>query len=586
MKHLLAAMGAALALLASGNFAAAQQCCTGNVSTYCTSGTSVQGCVPSISGSGIPSVDAGSGFVLRIAQIPGQRSGLIFYGTTAAAASWAPGSSSTLCINAPVIRTSIQDSGGLVGGCAGLFALDFNAYIAANPGGSGTPFFAGQQLLAQGWYRDPGAAAQTNLSNALQFALCLGNGDTLAPTITTCAASQTVSANAGCLGVVPNFTSGVVAADNCSAVTVTQTPVAGTSVPLGVHPITITATDGTNVALCRTTLTVVDTTPPVILSCAPDQSVFADAACQAIVPDLRGTVIATDACSVPTISQSPTVGSAVGVGTTSVLLTASDAAGNSTTCVATLRVLNSLACPPTGYVAIQPGIFQIGSSAPLGPPYFGDYGNCQPPHGVTITYPYLMGTHEVTQAQYLALMGSNPSFHQGNNQRPVEQVSWSMARAYCAALTAQQATILPAGYEFRLPTEAEWEYACRAGTTTEYNVGAILDCSQARFSYSFHSSASCASTGPAVVGSFPPNAWGLHDMHGNVWEWCLDSFAPYVSGAQQDPFVTGGSQRVMRGGRWDYSSAHCRSAYRVPYDPSFALNSFGFRVVLAPIRVP
>jgi formylglycine-generating enzyme required for sulfatase activity len=75
-------------------------------------------------------------------------------------------------------------------------------------------------------------------------------------------------------------------------------------------------------------------------------------------------------------------------------------------------------------------------------------------------------------------------------------------------------------------------------------------------------------------------------MHGNVWEWCLDSFAPYVSGAQQDPFVTGGSQRVLRGGRWDYSSAHCRSAYRVPYDPSFALNSFGFRVVLAPIRVP
>jgi hypothetical protein len=457
----------------------AQQCCTGNVSTYCTSGTSVQGCVPSISGSGIPSVDAGSGFVLRIAQIPGQRSGLIFYGTTAAAASWAPGSTSTLCINAPVIRTSIQDSGGLVGGCAGLFALDFNAYIGANPGGSGTPFFAGQQLLAQGWYRDPGAAEQTNLSNALQFARCLG--------------------------VVPNFTSGVVAADNCSAVTVTQTPVAGTSVPLGVHPITITATDGANVAQCITTLTVVDTTPPVILSCASDQSVFADAACQAIVPDFRGTVIATDACSVPTISQSPTVGSAVGVGTTSVLLTASDAAGNSTTCVATLRVLNSLACPPTGYVAIQPGTFQIGSSAPLGPPYFGDYGNCQPPHGVTITYPYLMGTHEVTQAQYLALMGSNTSFHQGNNQRPVEQVSWSMARAYCAALTAQQAAILPAGYEFRLPTEAEWEYACRAGTTTSWNVGNSLSCSQANHE-------SCIGDQTSVVGSYAPNTWGLYDI--------------------------------------------------------------------------
>jgi len=199
-----------------------------------------------------------------------------------------------------------------------------------------------------------------------------------------------------------------------------------------------------------------------------------------------------------------------------------------------------------------------------------------------------MGAKEVTQAQYAALMGSNPSYFGGNPNFPVEQVSWHDARAYCTALTAQQAALgtVPTGYEYRLPTEAEWEYACRAGTTTEFNTGASLVCNQARFWYSTHSNSSCGSSSPVSVGSYAPNAWGLYDMHGNVLEWCLDSVATYPAGAVTDPFVTGGPIRVFRGGGWINDSYDCRSAIRDDIDPGDSDGIIGFRVVLAPVLVP
>jgi formylglycine-generating enzyme required for sulfatase activity len=169
-------------------------------------------------------------------------------------------------------------------------------------------------------------------------------------------------------------------------------------------------------------------------------------------------------------------------------------------------------------------------------------------------------------------------------------VSWFNAQAYCAALTAQQSALgnVPAGYQYRLPTEAEWEYACRAGTTTEFNVGSGLFCNQARFGYSYHSSSDCSGgqSGTVHVGQYPANAWGLHDMHGNVWEWCLDSFADYPAGAVTDPFVTGGPGRVLRSGGFSNSSDVSRSANRFSASPGLTDGAFGFRVVLAPVLVP
>jgi formylglycine-generating enzyme required for sulfatase activity len=242
--------------------------------------------------------------------------------------------------------------------------------------------------------------------------------------------------------------------------------------------------------------------------------------------------------------------------------------------------------PIPGLAIIQPGTFQMGSNAASGAPYFGNSVE-QPVHPVTISYPFWMGATEVTQAQYQALMGTNPSFSPGAT-RPVEQVSWFNAQAYCAALTAQQAALgnVPAGYQYRLPTEAEWEYACRAGTTTEFNVGSALFCNQARFGYSYHSNSSCGVSGHLPVGSYPANAWGLFDMHGNVWEWCLDSFASYPAGAVTDPFVTNGPYRVLRGGSWRSDSNSCRSANRGNGTPGYTDDNFGFRVVLAPVLVP
>ncbi|MEQ1632639.1 MAG: SUMF1/EgtB/PvdO family nonheme iron enzyme [Planctomycetota bacterium] len=237
--------------------------------------------------------------------------------------------------------------------------------------------------------------------------------------------------------------------------------------------------------------------------------------------------------------------------------------------------------PLLNMVRVAAGTFQMGST------FVG--GTAAPVHSVTITRPFWVGKYEVTQAEYQAVIGSNPSRYQGESypnapQRPVEQVSWNSARAYCSALTATEAAAgrIPAGYQYRLPTEAEWEYVCRAGTTTLWNTEASLACAQANFS-------GCGPGQTTVVGGYPANPWGLFDTHGNVLEWCLDSWdgsANYPASAVSDPYVSSGPYRVFRGGSWNSISSSCRSAFRNAYSPGDTYAVIGFRVVLAPILVP
>jgi formylglycine-generating enzyme required for sulfatase activity len=551
----------------------APQCCTGDVAAYCTAGTAVMGCVPQISGVGVPSADAPNGFEVSVEFVPPQRQGLLYYGFYAANQPWAPFNPSFLCVAPPVQRTGAMSSGGAPGQCNGRLSLDFNAWRATNPNALGAPLVPGQTMRVQGWYRDPAAPAQTNLSDALRFTLCTGGGETTAPIITTCASALTISTDATtCLAVVPDLRSQVVATDNCTAVVVAQVPPPGTTLGVGVTPIVLRARDAfQNAVTCAAQLTVVDGVPPTIVVGATSRAVAANSNCVAPVPDFTVGMVVTEVCSPPlTFLQSPAAGTLANVGLTSVTVSVTDAAGNVATSVAKLAVASSPQCllpiAPQGFVPIQPGTFQM-----------GQVGVAEALTTVVVGYPFFMAATEVTQAQYLALMGNNPSLNV-NPVGPVERVSWINARAYCAALNAQQAGALPPGYEYRLPTEAEWEYACRAGTTTPWNVGNSIDCTTVNFS-------SCGGFSWPVA-SRAPNAWGLHDMHGNVWEWCLDSFAAYPGGTVIAPFVTGGPLKIFRGGSWKDAANFSLSAFRNGWAPSDGFAWIGFRVVLAPVLVP
>jgi formylglycine-generating enzyme required for sulfatase activity len=195
---------------------------------------------------------------------------------------------------------------------------------------------------------------------------------------------------------------------------------------------------------------------------------------------------------------------------------------------------------------------------------------------VTLTEGFHLGKHEVTQSQWEKVMGSNPSHFKGGD-RPVETVSWTDVTAFCNKLTASErkAGRLPAGMTYQLPTEAQWEYACRAGTKTSFSFGDSLTSGQANIS-----------GGPGEttdVGNYPANAWGFHDMHGNVWEWCADWYGDYPAGAARDPVGPAvGSLRVERGGSWYLTANYARSAYRGRFVPAFSLNPLGFRLSLRP----
>jgi formylglycine-generating enzyme required for sulfatase activity len=196
---------------------------------------------------------------------------------------------------------------------------------------------------------------------------------------------------------------------------------------------------------------------------------------------------------------------------------------------------------------------------------------------------FWMSKFEVTQREYEKVTGANPSWFKGDPSRPVEFVSWDEAAAYCARLTQLEflAGRLPVGYIYRLPTEAEFEYACRAGTTTRFSHGDDLDYSQLA-DYAWYSANGGGTSHP--VGQKKPNLFGLYDIYGNVWEWCHDWYQDsYPGGSAVTPVGPAlGVSRVFRGGGWDYRASSCRSAYRNNVLPSRSANYLGFRVVLGP----
>jgi formylglycine-generating enzyme required for sulfatase activity len=203
-----------------------------------------------------------------------------------------------------------------------------------------------------------------------------------------------------------------------------------------------------------------------------------------------------------------------------------------------------------------------------------------PQHKVRITKPFYLGVTEVTQGEWFAVMQTRPwagqnSVKEGNTY-PATYVSWDDAHEYCRRLSEKE------GKLYRLPTESEWEYACRGGTTTAYSYGP--DSGLLKDYAWFGATALDIGEGYAhEVGMKKANPFGLHDMHGNVWEWCSDWKADYSAAAVTDPMgPSAGSYRVDRGGSWRSTAGLCRSAYRSGDDPSFRYGSLGFRLALSP----
>ena len=233
--------------------------------------------------------------------------------------------------------------------------------------------------------------------------------------------------------------------------------------------------------------------------------------------------------------------------------------------------------PGTGMVliAIRPGSFMMGS--PESEPGRNDDETL---HRVTISRMFYIGQHEVTQAEWMKVMGSNPSHFSDCERCPVERVDFYQVNSFLSRLNAGTTSM-----RFRLPTEAEWEYACRAGTTTAYSTGARISTTQANIDsrYTVDADGGAAYDKTLPVGTFPPNAWGLRDMHGNVWEWTNDRYGPYNPRQDTDPRGAEiGGTRVIRGGSWrfDANSARCGLRYtHAPQDSGFGL---GFRVVGEP----
>jgi formylglycine-generating enzyme required for sulfatase activity len=247
---------------------------------------------------------------------------------------------------------------------------------------------------------------------------------------------------------------------------------------------------------------------------------------------------------------------------------------------------------PENFVRIEGGTFTMGSpSSEVDRNYWEG-----PQHQVTVSGFY-MGKYEVTQAEYETVMGTNPSYFKGSNL-PVENVSWYDAIAYCNRKSVSDG-LTPAytvngenvtwnrnaqggtpGY--RLPTEAEWEYACRAGTATPFSTGNIITTEQANYDGSdpYNGNARGAYRERTTAsGSFAANQWGLYDMHGNVWEWCWDWYGDYSGEAQNNPTgAVSGANRVSRGGSWDFNARYLRSAYRDKVPSGVQNYSLGFRL--------
>jgi formylglycine-generating enzyme required for sulfatase activity len=258
---------------------------------------------------------------------------------------------------------------------------------------------------------------------------------------------------------------------------------------------------------------------------------------------------------------------------------------------------------PEGFVYISGGTFTMGS--PEGEPSRNDN---EGQHQVRVS-DFYMARYEVTQAEYDAVLGSNISNFQGASL-PVENVSWFDAVEYCNARSLMEGLVpaytisgtgdgrtvtwnhdAQAGTAgFRLPTEAEWEYACRAGTAGPFNTGGNITTDQANYNGDgpYHGNAQGIFRERTTdVGSFPPNPWGLYDMHGNVWEWCWDWFGDYSMEDQTDPVgPSSGANRVLRGGSWHYVARSLRSANRLGDSPTSRYGIVGFRLAWGASAAP
>ncbi|MBE9118687.1 SUMF1/EgtB/PvdO family nonheme iron enzyme [Lusitaniella coriacea LEGE 07157] len=238
-------------------------------------------------------------------------------------------------------------------------------------------------------------------------------------------------------------------------------------------------------------------------------------------------------------------------------------------------------------VAIPGGEFWMGS--PEGEERYSGYdGREEPQHKVTLK-PFFLGKTPITQAQWEAVMGNNPSRFKGKN-RPVEKVSWYDATKFCEKLSEKT------GRKYRLPSEAQWEFSCRAGTTTPFHFGETITtdlanyCGKDRTEHGWKGTYANEPQGiyreeTTPVGSFPPNAFGLYDMHGNVWEWCADHWHENYKGAPSDKTIwlnsNKNNKRLLRGGSWGFNPEDCRCAVRVRFSPGNDDLDFGFRVEVA-----
>ena len=233
-----------------------------------------------------------------------------------------------------------------------------------------------------------------------------------------------------------------------------------------------------------------------------------------------------------------------------------------------------------------PGTFTMGS-----PTSEKDRYDNETQHQVTLSRGFWMLETPVTQGMWESVMENNPSHFKGSKKLPVEQVSWDDCQGFIQKLNGLN--IASSGFKFSLPTESQWEYACRAGTweyacragaTTPYHFGSVLNGDKANCDgdYPYGTRTKGKYLGEtSEVGSYPANAWGLLDMHGNVWEWCLDWYGDYPSGTADDPVgLPRGSYRVLRGGSWGSVAQSCRSAERNFNDPAERDRGFGFRLSL------
>ena len=222
---------------------------------------------------------------------------------------------------------------------------------------------------------------------------------------------------------------------------------------------------------------------------------------------------------------------------------------------------------------IPAGTFTMGS-----PEDEPDRGGDESQHRVEISRDFYLGKYEVTQGEWKSVMGTEPwkgeSSVQEGDDYPATYVSWEDALAFCQKLSSRD------GVEYRLPSEAEWEYACRGGTESAYSFGA--DASDVgKYAWYDVNAWDIGEKYGHEVGEKLSNHFGLHDMHGNVWEWCGDWYDDYDASTVQDPRgPNSGSSRVLRGGSFDDIAFVCRSACRFSYDPTHRGHRIGFRVVL------